>query len=692
MAPEQLEGRDTDGRADIWALGCMLYEMATGRQAFAGRTQASLIASIMKEEPRPIAAVAPMSPPGLDRLVKTCLAKDPEERRQTMHDVLLDLQWIADAGSQAGVPAPLAARRKARALTSWAGTGLAALAALLFATLWLLSTPAPRRVVQSSLLAPEGTSFDAQQGSAISPDGTRIVFVANEENGTSALWIRSLDALVARSLTGTDGAYYPFWSPDGRSIGFFAQGKLRRVDAAGGPVQTLADATSGRGGAWGPDGTIIYAPEFNGGLYRIPAVGGDAGQVTRLESDRGEGSHRYPVFLPGGRHALFLSQTAEGGTQEDQSRIEAISLEDGSRTPLFHANSSLQYSATGHILFWREGSIFAMPFDPDGLEVTGGPIPIAEGVVYTPNELANFSISDEATLAYQGGKGVGSFTQLAWFDREGNRLEEVGDASFLSSPVLSGDESRVAFEENGDIWLYDLERRTKTRLTFDPAFEYDPVWSPDDRYIYYSSTKKDAELQRKLASGLGQEEIIPVDLSAPVPFDISPSGESLLLISLDAKSSWDIHSLSLDGESKVLISTPFIDASPRYSPDGEWIVYESDESGRFEIYVQRLTGSGGRWQISSQGGDHPRWSAAGDEIFYWSLTGNEFRRVAVETGDSFRAGLPETLFEATRRPGVRSPYDVSSDGKLFLVNTLLGAESGEPLTLVQNWTEILEQR
>jgi Tol biopolymer transport system component len=693
MAPEQLEGGQADARSDIFSFGLILYEMAAGRRAFEGKTQAGLIASIMKETPRCLSELAPMTPPALERLVRTCLEKDPDARRQTMNDVLLDLRWIAEAGSQAGVPAPASRRRRAREQGLWLLTVAAVAAAATLAVLWQRAESRPPRVIASSIVPPAEAPLRPGLGLALSPDGAHLAFVGAGEGGTEALWVRPLDRAEARLLPGTDGAEYPFWSADGRHLAFFADGKLKRIDSRGGPTQVLAATADARGGAWNAEGTIVYAPDFRGGLWRIPATGGSPVEITQTDRSRGESSHRWPWFLPDGRHVLFLAQTHEGGSPDDKSRVEVLDLETGEHRELFAANSSIQYSPTGHVLFWSQGAVYAQPFDAARRRLTGDIFPVADKVLYTVNELAAFAVAGEETLVFQGGEGVTGQSALAWFDRAGKPGEEITGTSVIFSPRLSGDGRRLAYERQGDIWVHDLERGAATRLTFDAGDEFDPIWSPDDRWIAYSTRPaQDAVLYRKLASGLGvDEEIHRVAGQSASAIDWSRDGSALLLSVQGPETDLDLSILRVeDGSVQTLVQTPFFESLGRFSPDGEWFAYSSNESGSMEVYVVRLTGPGGRWQVSTDGGSMPAWRRDGKEIYYVA-PGARLMAVPVALGETFKAGMPEVLFEAAFRPGGSYPYEPAADGQRFVVNAVPGATTSLPLSLIQNWTAAVEK-
>src|SRR2546426_352061 len=443
MAPEQLEGREADARTDIFALGALIYEMATGRKAFEGKSQASLISSIMSAEPQPISAVHPMAPPALDRVVKSCLAKDPDDRWQTAHDVQLQLKWIAEGGSQLGISAPVAARRKSRDRLAWAVATLLALSTLALGVAYFGRTSAPARIVRSFILPPEKATFHLTGFGAgpvaVSPDGLTLVFTAKASEGKDLLWIRSLDALLARPLSGTEGASYPFWSPDSKFVGFFAEGKLKKISVAGGPALTLCDAPDARGGTWNRAGVILFEPEWRAPIYRVPAAGGTPQPVTQFDKSRGETTHRWPYFLPDGRHFLYLGGTHSQGVKSEANAIFLASLDSPERRLLVNARSNAAYGE-GFLLFVREKTLLAQPFDPNRQELSGDPVPVVEKVQYDAGYFtAIFSASENGVLAYQADTGSTSLSQLVWLDRSGKRVGTVGAPADYWIPRLSHD-------------------------------------------------------------------------------------------------------------------------------------------------------------------------------------------------------------------------------------------------------------
>ncbi|MGH9315540.1 MAG: protein kinase domain-containing protein, partial [Thermoanaerobaculia bacterium] len=623
MAPEQLEGKEADPRTDIFALGATLYEMATGRKAFSGNSRASLIGAIMHTEPAPISALQPMTPPALDRLVKTCLAKDPEDRFQTAHDVRLQLQWAAEGGSLAGLPAPSAARRRSWERLAWIAAALLGigLAVSLFLQLRQPARAAgERRALKLSILPPEKTSF--QPGNiALSPDGTRVAFVAAGADGRNVLWIRPLDSLEARPLPGTERAFSPFWSPDGRFLAFFAEGKLKKVEASGGPPQTLCDARLGRGGTWNRDDIIVFAPEPTEGLYRVLATGGQPAALTKLDPSRQENSHRWPTFLPDGRHFLYFARSP----QAESRAIYLGSLESKETRRLMSGNSNGLF-AEGYLLFERDGWLVARRFDARGLEFTGEPLPIAPKVKGTdPLRAAAFTVSDTGVLAFVAG-APSELRQLGWADRSGKPLGAVGSPGLYLGFSLSPDDKRVALDlvnvEAGgrEIWLMELAHGVASRLTLPPSLEVRPVWSPNGGRIAYVANQGAGrfDLYQRPSSGAGiAESLLKSDLTKD-PTDWSRDGRFLIYETSGSGRKIQLWVLPLFGDRKPvpILQTPFNESQGAFSPDGRFFAYVSDESGRQEVYVQTFPVSAAKWRISPDGGSQPRWRRDGKEIFY----------------------------------------------------------------------------
>jgi len=698
MAPEQLEGRDADARTDIFALGAVLYEMATGKKAFSGATQVSLISSILRDEPPPISQVSPMTPPALDRVVRTCLAKDPEDRWQSAGDVAKELRWIAE-GSAAGVaaPGPVSSRRRNRERAAWAVAALA-----LAAAAWLGSSrtrPAPEstHVLRTNVLLPERVSLN---DAVISPDGSRIVFSGIDTNGKVQLWIRALDAFTPTPVAGAEGGILPFWSPDGRNIGFFADKKLKRVDVSGGAPIVLQDV-DGVGGAWGSNGDILFTPPA-GPVFRVPLTGGKATPVTKIDPARHETSHRYPFFLPDGKHFLYLAVNASGNSRDPADRIWVGATDGSAAKPLIAANFNAQYSS-GYLLFIRGGdlggSLLAQPFDPTRLEASGDPVTVADQVSLYGDFLGygNYSVSQSGSLVFDSFRLM---TRLEWFDRSGKQTGVFGDAGPHFNPRISPDGSRIAFDiydtgtQTTQIWVGDIARGVQTRLTSGPGSNSQPVWSPDgSRIAFQTDRRHQADAYVRAADGSGSDEAITDNEDQRIPYDWSPDGKYLTL--LDRQAGGDrlirLSAVPVSGDHKVFVILPPLPnflSTVRFSPDGKWLAYDTDESGRSEVYVISFPEGKGRVQISNAGGVLPKWSRRGREILYTAFDG-KVMSVDIDTANGIHPGAPKPLFQLPESTGFN--WDVTADGERFLLNVPVIKSSSIPLSLVQNWTAALKK-
>lgn len=552
--------------------------------------------------------------------------------------------------------------------------------------------------MRSSLLPPEKTTYhfigEAAGPPAISPDGFQVAFTARDSSGKALLWVRALDSPAPRALPGTEDAMYPFWSPDSRFIGFFAGGKLKRIEASGGPALALCDAGDGRGGTWNKDGMILFEPHFREPLFRVPATGGKAAPATKFDESRKETTHRFPAFLPDGTHFLYLAGSHSVGTESELHAIYLGSLDGKPPRHLVNARSKPLYAA-GHLLFVRQKTLMAQPFDAKSGALSGEAFPVVGNVQEDPGFFtAVFSVSDNGVLVYQEEGGTVDQHQFTWFDRTGKHLQAVGPKGNIWNPRLSHDGRRVAFGQGdpGDLWLEDLSRHVTTRLTFDPSDENSPAWSPDDARIFFMSQRSGGgDIYQKAASGTGADELLFSSSALKNPTSASPDGRYLLFDALNPKTKWDVEALSLpDRKVTPFLHSEFDENEGDFSPDGHWIAYASNESGRYEVYVQPFPGPGGKWQVSTAGGVTPVWRRDGKELFYVAPD-RKLMAVAVRTGAAFEPETARPLFEARIRNDPSRHYDASADGQRFLLNMPLGEETSPPITLIQNWTALLRQ-
>jgi Tol biopolymer transport system component len=696
MAPEVLRGADADARSDIFSLGCVLYEMVTGRRAFEGKSQLSVLSAILEKDPELVSRLQPASPAALDHVIKTCLEKDPEERFQTARDVKLELRWVAGNDIQ-GIAAPPQDRLR----LGWRAGAIAALIALAFAAAYVAFRPRAAPVVRASILPPPGTSFlSAALRSfppALSPDGTQVAFVARDEQGKTLLYVRHLNSLEARPLAGTDNSATPFWSPDGREIGFFSGSKLKKIDAGGGSVQTLCDA-SGFGGAWSRTGVIVFSPGAYQGLMQVSADGGAPQPASQLNTAQGENSHRWPYFLPDGKHFLFWSRTWQG-VERNALYVGAL----GSlQAKLLMKSESMAIFASGYLLFLQGQSLMARPFELQRLEFTGEAVPVVEHVALSSStNRAMFSTSDTGALVYQTGDDVGQWS-LQWFSRDGKQTGSVAQADHYLWPKLSPDGKRLAvvifsgLQGTGDIWIFDLIQGTKTRLTFGPSFfQRLPVWSPDGKTIFFASGLTETHIDAKASDGSGSDWVVLKTNGEQVfPTNISPDGHYLLYVRLSSDGSqapaglWALPLVS-GGKPFPIVQTASNVIASAVSPDGRWLVYQSNESGRLELYVTAFPGGGAKWQVSADGGLAGSWRKDGKELFFVKQSGDLMAVEVSTSGNALRFGAPHLLFHA--QPNPNGPYDVTADGKRFLLNSWARKESAEPATLVLNWPAELKK-
>ena len=704
MSPEQLEGRDPDARCDLWALGCVLYEMVVGRRPFDGASGATLIGAIVRDQPPAVSSAHALASRGLERVVERCLEKDPNQRWQTAADLRSELLWVAsESGVRArGEDAPVRPRtRRVPVPIAVFGIAIVALGIGVAAGIGLRREQAAG-VLRFSVFPESGTTLTPAPVSrtvqaALSPDGRYLTFVASSA-GTPRLWLRALDAVAATALPGTEGAAFPFWAPDSRAIGFFTRGKLHRIDINGSGLHALAVAPSARGGSWNADGTILYAPTSGAGLMRVPAGGGTAQPATSLAAGNRQrfSAEYWPTFLPDGRH--FLSFALSGSKDDRGVYIGSLgSLE----TKQLAKTDTMAAYASGHLLFVRDGTLVAQPFDLGRLELTGTATAIAEHIGYYPNYgHAGFSVSPNGLLIYAPSATTAG--QLTWIDRSGTRGTTVGPPATYATPQLSPDDSRMVagvidpLTATNDLWLFELNRGTSSRLTFDPASDFFPIWSPDGRTLVFSSDRSGIpDLYRKPSSGIGQEERV---LSSPrmrFPTDWSRDGRTLVFQE-STERGYDLMLLPMGSGAQPVpfLQSPFNEGQGRLSPDGRWMAYISDESARVELYVQPVPPTGSKWQVSTNGGSQPAWRRDGRELFYITADGKMTAVSVNSAAKEFDFGVPHTLFDVVTAD-VSAPfywhYAVRSDGQRFLVNVLNVDSYAIPITVIVNWTALLKK-
>ncbi|MBU0984513.1 MAG: serine/threonine-protein kinase, partial [candidate division Zixibacteria bacterium] len=698
MAPEQLEGKEADARSDIFAFGAILYEMTTGKRAFEGGSQATLIAAIIEREPTSLSVVIPSTPPLFERLVKKCLAKDPQNRWQSAADLSDELRWISQAGSQVGVPLHISKRRKfkftvARIVGAVAITVSAVLAYL------LLTQPKPVVHTNRFSLSPssEVPEIRAVNWSRISPDGRMIAFRATDTLGVTMLWIRPLNSLEPYPLRGTESITRQFWSPDSRHIAFFKSNQLYKIPVAGGPAQLICEAF-GADGNWGSEGYILFDGQASDTLKYVSASGGTPQYATTIDTAKGERSSAWPWFLSDGIHFLYVLYTKTG------SQLRVGSIESDESTLVFDEDqmrlleSRVEFCKQGYLLFIRDKLLLAQRFDEHTFELLGEPIPVAQGIDQSGNA-STFGTSDNGVLLYQY-TSTSSLAELVWLDRNGVEIEKVGTPDAYRDIAISPDNGKLVFGlfddqgTNEDLWIRDFKRNLVSRLTFDKPDNVLPKWSPDAKHIVYAETENgNFRTKYKRADGQGvvhRLEGADSVLNGPAHW----FADSVLYLVVSAN---DLDVARYDFADKSVtpvINTQYREVGSSVSSNGRYILYISNESGRNEIYVSELDGDGGRWQVSNSGGYSPCWRSDGGEIFF--LSGNDVMSVDVAMSDNkFEIGLPKKLFsQSLNFAGTvsASRYCVSNDGQRFLMNIPVQTQSNDNIIIVQNWLEELQQK
>ncbi len=688
MSPEQLEGQDADARTDIFSLGAVLYEMATGHRAFDGKTKTSLIAAIVSTQPPPISQLQPMTPPGLEHIIQKCLEKDRDDRWQSSHDIAEELRWLSSAGSQAGVGAPLVARRKRREL------GLVVAVALLLVTagilgVFLTRNNAPERVYRASIVLPSNLNYYSGPP-AISPDGSTLVYSAPLPGGDSAIWVRRFDEPKSRLLEGTAGGRTPFWSADGRFVAYAGRTSLMKVAVAGGQPESVAARADSWGGSWNDDGVIVYAAGREGPIYRTTSGGGEPTPVTDPKALKHK-SHLWPRFLPDQKQFIFLA--VPDGAPAKKPELWVASLDAGEKPRFVVASeTNAAWVRDGFLFYVRDGILRAQGFDLESAKVEGDAISISPVQISNFGFSAYFAASDSGALVYVE-QGSEDLSELIWLDREGRRLGTIGTPGYYWTPRLSHDERKVAIDKSdssgkGDIWLLETTRPGMTRLTFDPANESSPTWSHDDKSVFFflSTGGTGADVLSVSAAGGEPTELTATGDKNEFITDVSSDGATLVIEQTgvgNQRSETDLFLFSLATKTMTpFLATPAAEGAGRLSPDGRWLAYVSDENGASEIFVQSNPPGTGKWQISTAGGTQPCWSRDGKELLFLS-TDTKIMSAAISSDSGFNAATPVSRFSVSLRPDTLAQFDVSRDGRI-LVNSIV-PRTDTPTTLITNW-------
>ena len=700
MSPEQARGKRVDHRADVWAFGVVFMEMLTGKRVFEGETVSDTLAGVLRAD-LPWDDIPGTTPPTVRRLLTRCLDRDPSRRLQSIGEARIALDDLKAGRTDETAPQAMAAPVKRSGIERFVWMGIAVVLGGVAAMPFFKSAP-EEPVVQSALMPPDGWEFDVASPFAVSPDGQQVAYVteARPENedesvGTHALWVRNLSEAEPRELLKARNITYPFWSPDGRWVGFFAHDKMNKVEARGGPVLPLCDYDNGRGGTWNQDGTILFQRTWSEGLMTIPAGGGTPELVTTLSKERSEVAHRWPQFLPDGRHYLYYVVSTTNTLASEYSGVYIGSLDSDESKFLLKGESRGIY-ADGHLIYRSGSTLMARPFDVDALEFTGDPAPVSSGVPGGAISWggAHFGASETGLLVHLRGS-VSLQSSLNWRDQDGNVVATIDEPDGYWEPSLSSDGKHIAVsigQDVGDIWILDIERETRTRFTFDPADDRYPIWSPDDtQIVFHSARRASGEFYIRPVSTQGDPEVLYESDAQIVPTDWSADGRYIIFHKLSAEDGWNVWLFDIqEKQARPIVTGPLNQAQGQVSYDGKWIAFVSNESGRIEVYVQAFPEPKGRWMVSSDGGYESKWSRDGKKLYYFGA--GTFWGADITAGSSFSFGMPKKLFVTNMRPGQGNSFCVSLDGQQVLVNELPSAGPGDMAArMIQNWPASLER-
>ena len=716
MSPEQVQGQETDHRSDIFSYGVLLFELLTGQLPFKGVHETAMAYEIVNVDAPPMSSIKSDIDPSLDAIVFECLEKDPRERAQSMAQISIDLKRYkressrqrvsrvtatrsAYQSSQVHPPEPMqqenVVKKQRGHIVPWILAILMLLGTAVISYFHFTEVIPEQPEIRMTVLPPDKSIVVTVNGGnlAISPDARLVAFVAQDSGGAWNLWIRPLHEEAPRILPGTDGATYPFWSPDNRTVGFFANGKLKKIDVVGGAPLTICTAKDGRGGTWNKDGIIVAALDQVTGLSAVPAAGGEPRVLTQIDTTRKENTHRWPCFLPDGKRFLYYSRSGSGATSSEADAIYVGSLDSTTKVMITHVNSNMVYAA-GYVYFVRERTLMAQLFDPQLLELKDVPFALAEKIAYNGQiNRAIFSVADNGTIAYQKGRSTFEST-LTWFSRDGKILGTVGTPDLIANLRLSPDGTRIAIDlydsksNRQDIWIYDLQRNIKSRLTFDAGNNRIPVWSPDGKFIYFTSDRDVAwNIYRKKSDGTGGEELFFKSDKNKRALDWSMDAKYLLYSQKKGTGKDDVYIVAAGDSSRAegIVVTNFDKDYPRFSPDGRWIAYQSDESGKYEIYVIPFRGNGGKRQISLNGGSWPVWRRDGKEIYYLTEDNRLMATQLKTSGASLEVGETQLLFKSSFFAFGMEVYDVTADGQKFVALMTESNNETSPVSIIMNW-------